>query len=162
MVPSPLVGEGQGEGWPQSTEAEDSPDWITANGCVADLSDRGYEPKAVTPSLSLPVPRKGGGNVVALLCPFLPKRTRVRLQECACRIACAGTTAESRCSTSPFAGTKGDWNQQWSAPEYAGASSQEAEDISNHRCRKCGRAQTSKQTSRIRMPAPPAPSRSRA
>src|SRR5206468_477852 len=38
-----------------------------------------------------------------------------------------------------FTGTNGDGNDQWSALEYAGASSQVAEDIAKRRSRKCGR-----------------------
>jgi hypothetical protein len=85
MVPSPLVGEGQGEGWPQSTEDEAPPDWRTVNGCRAGLIGSWIRTKssAAIP-LSLSLPHKGGGNVVALLCPFPRNAPAYGSEMCAC------------------------------------------------------------------------------
>jgi hypothetical protein len=85
MVPSPLVGEGQGEGWPQSTEDEAPPDWRTVNGCRAGLIgsvDTNQKQRCYTP---LPVPPpQGGGNVVALLCPSPSNAPACGSEMCAC------------------------------------------------------------------------------
>src|SRR5215470_11461383 len=62
-VPSPLVGEGQGEGWRRCTENEG---WLR----LARRVGRRYEPQAaLLPPLPVPPPHKGGGNAVAMLCP---------------------------------------------------------------------------------------------
>ena len=55
-VPSPLVGEGQGEGWPQNTECKA----CRASGERRDLRNETNGVDAVPLSLSLP--HKGGGN----------------------------------------------------------------------------------------------------
>src|SRR6267142_1293037 len=68
-LPPPHVGEGQGGGWPRSTEREASPVQRLENDGWLHLLCFGYETHAVRvlpPSLSLP--HMGGGNVVALLC----------------------------------------------------------------------------------------------
>jgi hypothetical protein len=106
MVPSPLVGEGQGEGWPQSTEDEAPPDWRTVNGCRAGLIGSWIRTKssAAIP-LSLSLPHKGGGNVVALLCPFPRNAPAYGSEMCACLSASAGTNGIRRrcklCSSRP-------------------------------------------------------------
>src|SRR5690349_7065683 len=93
MVPSPLVGEGQGEGRPQSTEDEAPPDWKTANGCVVGLigSRIRTESSAAAP-LSLSLPHKGGGNVVASLRPSPRNAPAFGAEMCACLGAFAETT----------------------------------------------------------------------
>src|SRR5262249_37120213 len=77
-VPSPLAGEGQGEGWRQGTEPKVSPVQKDSRPTAgAHLLGHRYKTKAVRvvpPSLSLP--RKGGGNHVAPLCPTANQRTR--------------------------------------------------------------------------------------
>src|SRR5689334_23657612 len=64
MVPSPRVGEGQGEGWPQSTEDEAPPNWKTANGRWAGLIRSWIRPKtsAAVPS-PCPSPTRGEGTL---------------------------------------------------------------------------------------------------
>jgi hypothetical protein len=92
MVPSPLVGEGQGEGWPQSTEDGAPPDWRTANGCVAGLIGLWIRTKSSAAApLSLSLPHKGGGNVVALLCPSPRNAPASGFEMCAWRGAQPGT-----------------------------------------------------------------------
>src|SRR5919198_6211506 len=68
-VPSPLVGEGQGEGWRRTLSARlvSSTDSQTMAGSI-------YWPQHETDAvrvvpLSLSLPHKGGRNAVALLCP---------------------------------------------------------------------------------------------
>ena len=82
MVPSPLVGEGQGEGWPQSTDDECPPDWRTANGCGSGtyrIVDNNQKQRCCTP---LPVPPpQGGRERCGIALPISPQRTRVRLRD---------------------------------------------------------------------------------
>ncbi len=93
-VPSPLVGEGQGEGWRRLTGREACPDASTEAGCIC-LLDRRYRADAVrVVPLSLSLPHKGGGNAVALLCPTLSQHSRIRSQMCACLSAFAGTNGD--------------------------------------------------------------------
>src|SRR5258708_30335919 len=68
-VPSPHVGEGQGEGWRRNTEREVRPVHKRENDGCLHLLDRRYETEAVrVVPLSLSLPHRGGENAVALLC----------------------------------------------------------------------------------------------
>src|SRR5262245_9528826 len=76
-VPSPLVGEGQGEGWLPSTERENV--HRHENGGLH-FSGLRYETDAVRAvPLSLSLPHKGGGNDVAPLYPIANRHSRIRL-----------------------------------------------------------------------------------
>src|SRR5262249_18449368 len=76
-VPSPLVGEGQGEGWRQSTEWETSRVRRFKSDGSLHLSSPRYETNAVhSAPLSLSLPRKGGGNPVPPPCPMLGQPSR--------------------------------------------------------------------------------------
>src|SRR5690348_3419939 len=97
MVPFHLVGEGQGEGWRQSTEGQAPPNCKTANGWGAGLIGSWIRTKssAAVP-LSLSLPHKGGGNVVALLCPSPRNTPACGTEMCACLSAQAGTQGDKR------------------------------------------------------------------
>jgi hypothetical protein len=73
-VPSPLAGEGQGGGWQQRTQREPKSvpklnAWESEELLLPCLRFETGAAPAVPLSLSLP--RKGGGNDVALLCPTI-------------------------------------------------------------------------------------------
>src|SRR6266478_7378915 len=79
-VPSPLVGEGQGEEYNMHCICfmlrPDKCSRPSLRVCGRD------EPRArcLSPPLSLSLPHKGGGNAVALLCPVSTQHPRIRSQ----------------------------------------------------------------------------------
>src|SRR5262245_38740444 len=81
IVPSPLVGEGQGEGYYTQEDCfrfdstQNHPSVLVLLDPLhrINLARRTLSPPL---SLSLSLPRKGGGNVVALLCPTATLHSR--------------------------------------------------------------------------------------
>jgi hypothetical protein len=93
-VPSPLVGEGQGEGWRRDPSVE---------GCLANTSEqrplldcRNKNEAAPLTPLSLSLPHKGGGNAVALFAPNRRQHSRTQLADVCMSNAFAGMTIVSR------------------------------------------------------------------
>jgi hypothetical protein len=88
-VPSPLVGEGQGEGWLRSKEPEAGPLQRINNSDSLHLFGLIYPTNAVriVVPLSLSLPHKGGGNAVGQLCPNAGRLSRGRQEE---RVETAG------------------------------------------------------------------------
>src|SRR5262245_8561039 len=77
-VPSPLVGEGQGEGRLPSTERENVHRHENGGLHFSGLRYETDAVRAVPLSLSLSLPHKGGGNDVAPLCPIANRHSRTR------------------------------------------------------------------------------------
>ena len=96
-VPSPLVGEGQGEGWQRALSARLISFIESRTMAIPHLSlsgDMRQGSVRVLP-LSLSLPHKGGGNDVELLCPTADT-TREYSCRCACLSASAGTNGSKR------------------------------------------------------------------
>src|SRR5262245_39788555 len=102
MVPSPLAGEGQGEGSQQIPSARLVADLIHATSRTASGSIGG-ERRALNPPPPVSLPRKGGGNAVAQLGPSPRIHSRVCSKLCACQRRCV-KMARSRARVSEHDG----------------------------------------------------------
>jgi len=98
-VPSPLAGEGQGGGYNrhcicfhsicfQFEAGQNNPECFS---CLGSAQRTSFALGALSPPLSLSLPRKGGGNVVALAFANRAMSLRMHFEMCACLGAGVGT-----------------------------------------------------------------------